>query len=390
MIVSGRLPLLNISAPLCVWLAACSAWGGTLVELRDQVTLSPQPFIQLKDVAQVTGTDAAIASQLELITLSPAPTAGRNVRVTFEEVRSRMQALGVNLTEVEFRGRLACEVRVVNPATPAVPVRTIAAKEPPAVRSVVSQTTSRTPTRRETELATEQVLLAFRRAFRTADGETQGWDIRCELDPAVAAELAQVAAGQLHFREAAVTPGVAQPMTVWWQADDGAAHSVRVTITVTATPLVLVLKQSLPAGAIIRPDDLEWTPGGDKSTQSLRVADVIAKQTQRNLRAGHPLSAEDLTAIPLVRSNDIVTVWVRYGGVTVRRPFKALGTGALGETITLMALDDPRVRIQAEVTGYHEASLTADPAEPRNVYRDGRGDVRLAEPSRPLSGGGRP
>lgn len=386
----GRLSLLDLGAPLCVWLAACTAWGATQVELRDQVTLAPQALVQLKDVAHVTGTDAALATRLGDMTLAPAPTTGRSVRVTFEEVRARMQALGINLTEVEFRGRQACEVRMAGPTTPAVPARTATTKDPSTVRSPVTQAAHRTPTKRETELASEQVLLAFRRAFRTGDWETQGWDVRCELDPAVAAELAQVAAGQLHFREAAVTPGEPQLMSVWWRADDGSTQTVRVTIVVASTPLVLALKQALPAGAIVRPEDLEWIKGGNKSAQTLRIAEAIGKQTQRNLRAGHILSAEDLTAIPLVRSNDIVTVWVRSGGITVRRPFKALATGAMGETITLMALDDPRVRIQAEVTGYHEASLTAEAGEPRNVYRDGRGDVRLAEPSRPLTGGGRP
>jgi hypothetical protein len=46
---------------------------------------------------------------------------------------------------------------------------------------------------------------------------------------------------------------------------------------------------------------------------------------------------QDVQRVPLVRSNDIVTVTVRRGGITVKRPLKARSEGAAGDTITGVA-----------------------------------------------------
>jgi hypothetical protein len=67
--------------------------------------------------------------------------------------------------------------------------------------------------------------------------------------------------------------------------------------------------------------------------------------------------------VPLVRANDIVTVQVVRPGIVVRRMFKSSNAGALHDTVSLVAVDDPRLKVQAIVTGYHEATML-DPAAP--------------------------
>jgi flagella basal body P-ring formation protein FlgA len=60
--------------------------------------------------------------------------------------------------------------------------------------------------------------------------------------------------------------------------------------------------------------------------------------------------------VPLVRANDVVTVYSRVGGVSVRTLMKAREDGALGEAVALTSLD-ARGRVLARVTGYHEAEV---------------------------------
>ena len=70
-----------------------------------------------------------------------------------------------------------------------------------------------------------------------------------------------------------------------------------------------------------------------------RLGDALGKETTRPLRAGQPITTADVVRVPLVRTNDIVTVVVRRPGIAVRRQCKALSTGSLDDTVTLVALD---------------------------------------------------
>ncbi|OYW24492.1 MAG: flagella basal body P-ring formation protein FlgA [Planctomycetales bacterium 12-60-4] len=367
-----------------------STSDGAVIELRDQAAIGQKGMIELGDVAQIVDADAEFVERLKHLPLTPAPAAGRSVRLPFEEIRSRLQAHGVNLAEVEFRGQLSTEVRAEEARPVHVPDERALKTQTRASLVTRSRPRQIPPSQIEEDKAREILTDAFRRAFRTGPLEAQGWRIRCEAESQDVRRVKAMYSEEIHFREGRVSPGTSQKLTAWWEDAAGETVEITVGVMIERTPQVLSVKQNLPTGAILRPDDLAWINADEETAGVTRIADVIGKQAARNLRAGQPLKMTDVASVPLIRANDIVTVSVQRSGVTVRRTFKALSTGAMDETVNLSAIDDPRIRIQAVVTGYHEASLSVDTEPQSRVAPQRGGYIEYVTPTTVTGAGGVP
>jgi flagella basal body P-ring formation protein FlgA len=321
--------------------------AAAVIEVRDHVTVRVNALIRLKDVARITDVDPIKAAALGEITLSPAPAAGRSQRMPFEDLRSRLQAHGVNLAEIEFRGQAVTTVTTASPPPerPAAPV----APRPVSPKPV---------NRMQQEQADERVEKAVQRVFRlNAVAASLPLRVSCECDPDDVPLILATAADDIRFAEPQIQVGSRQAVTAHWEDAEGRLQSSIVQVSVDLAPRRLAVRHAIPSGYPLQPDDLEWVVGDEAPNAVTRLADAIGKETTRTLRAGQLLETEMLATVPLVRANDIVTVQVRRPGVTVRRMFKASSTGALNDTVTLVAVDDPRLRVQAVVTGFHEATL---------------------------------
>lgn len=354
---------------LLITLMACSASvNAAIIELNTKVTLTPRSMIELGDIAQVSDSNSDQVRQLNGLAIAPAPAAGRSLRVTYEEVRSRLQACGVNLTQVEFRGGQAVDVRIIEPVKlkPEI-VRVNSQKLPPVNPSQQPRPIDRQTPRWSQGKADDLVTTALRRAFRTQAVEARGWTFQCHVDPNDVPRIIELDHAQIQFQQATLTQDSTQKINAVWLDAEGRTHIAQITVVVSLSPMGLALRQDLPQGAMLRPEDLVWAPAADHSKHINRITDVIGKQLTRHVRAGTLLQREDLDAVALVRSNEIVSVIVQSGGITVRRPFKSLSTGALNETINLCALDDSRVRLQAVVTGFHEATVFSDTLGPASA-----------------------
>jgi len=79
--------------------ASFSETNAALVRFRSRVVVTDR-VITLGDIAEVTDSDSAVIARLQGIPLAPAPAAGRERRIAYETVRSRLSAVGVNLAEV--------------------------------------------------------------------------------------------------------------------------------------------------------------------------------------------------------------------------------------------------------------------------------------------------
>jgi len=354
-----------------------------VIDIRSQVTLTNQTVVQLQDIATVTDLSPTVAQQLNSIVLTPAPAPGRTQRITYDDVRNRLMAQGINLISHDVRGASSTEVRTgqptgshPKPTSTAVPVKIRPAAQP----AVASQ--------KDIAKANDTVREAFRRAFRTEPWEARGVIVKCSVDPVDALSLSAVYASLIHFQTAALQVGESQPVEISWQNPLAETQQATVDVTLEQAALALALKVSLPAGAVVRPEDLGWVTADKDQPGIARIAEVVGMETRRALPAGHRLLAGDLAAIPLIKSNDLVTVLVKRPGVTVSRRFKALSSGALGETVNLVAIDDPRLRVQATVTRYHEAVMsetTRNPVAPR--IQDGTGTIEFLPPPTSESGG---
>lgn len=376
--------------------SACAA----VVEFKEHAIVDPSAVIRLRDVARVNDVDPAVRIHLEEITLAPPPAAGRTVRLNFDDIRSRLLAHGVNLAQLEFRGRSQVSVSASDilrvaateskpadplPPSPAKPVPAMApvSQKPAPLAEKMEPKVSVSDERRAQEIL-ESV---FQREFRPADPTQGPLKFRCELLRDDVRRVLATPADRIRFEQAQLVAGGPQPLTAWWMSSEEPRdrQTVRLQAWVERTPLVLGVKHAIPKGYALNPADLAWIPAQKDDAGLTKLADVVGKEATRPLRAGQPLSANDIASVPLVRSNDIVTVLVRRPGIVVRREFKAQSNGALQETVNLVAIDDPRTKIQAVVTGYHEATILGGEGEPSSVIQDATGAIQFV-PAPPAEG----
>lgn len=114
---------------------------------------------------------------------------------------------------------------------------------------------------------------------------------------------------------------------------------------------VLTWTRSIAVGEIIQPQDVVWgkaalAPAGAPSDPD-RVVGLAARRT---LRAGAAVGSTDVSAPQVVKANDIVTLLFEDSGISLSLQAKALGAGAVGETISVQNTNS-RKTIQAVVTG---------------------------------------
>jgi flagellar basal body P-ring formation protein FlgA len=352
-----------------VWLAAVTVLtSGSIaelfaaeVELRAQSSAPSSSLLRLKDVAAIRSVDPVEAASLGEITLGPAPAPGGRRRITFDEIRQRLLTKGVNLTTIEFAGSQTVDVVDTSPRTSSsqangADVMHAAAKSTTIVTSAVASTRSREPSARERSAVEARLVAAFEQAFVSSDPQSPGLQVTFDVTPELIQQLPVDSAAVLTIAETEVRQGGPQPLTVTWT--DGTSsqpRSATVSVWVQPQQRTLAVRHTLPAKAVVQPSDLQWVPHTDTASPPLQLADVVGKEVVTTVKRGEALRASQLADVPLVNTNDIVTLMVRRGGITVRRPFKSQGNAALHETVTLIAVDDPRLRISAVVTGYHQA-----------------------------------
>lgn len=364
---------------LCSLLFVSSVGEAGVIELRERVTVTSGNVVRLGDVASIHDPEASRAVTLRELPLGPAPAAGRSWTVTYDDVRQKLQSRGENLAAIEFRGQrqVVVTAAVIKPEPAIKPAAVTITTEPP-VRPQPKVNPEVQQRRAETLLVT-----VLQRSFKPAEAGI-AVDFQCQLDPLEAARVAECRPSDVHFVAAALRGDMPTPMTAWWiDRATQERHEIPVTVTMTQRPQRLAVRHAVPKGFLLRPEDLMWVDAAKEDAGMTLLGDAIGKETTRNLRAGHLLSSTDVANVPLMRTNDIVTVIVRRPGISVRREFKALSSAAMNEAVSLVALNDPRLRIQATVTGYREATLSDVPVE-----SGGNDGIRLEErPASPPSRG---
>jgi len=139
-------------------------------------------------------------------------------------------------------------------------------------------------------------------------------------------------AGTGVFNARFAVAGVEQPLTV--------------TGKIELTVAVPHLAQTLPAGAVIGPSDIELRPVPVRFADAsgvLRMEDVVGKQLERASRAGVLLKTADLSEPLAVTRNDQVTLYFKQGPLTLTVKGQALNAAALGATVNVLNSMSKRV-----------------------------------------------
>jgi flagella basal body P-ring formation protein FlgA len=136
--------------------------------------------------------------------------------------------------------------------------------------------------------------------------------------------------------------------------------------------LVVVARQSIAAGTVIRAADVELKPAENTLTggsAAEAVDAVIGFQSSRSYAAGQTIDPKSLRKPILVRRGDTLIVIAKAAGVQVRTTAKALADAAFGDLIPVESLArDKRQsgevdRYSAVVTGARQAEVSASGAE---------------------------
>ncbi len=120
---------------------------------------------------------------------------------------------------------------------------------------------------------------------------------------------------------------------------------------------VLTWTRSISAGEIIQPQDLIWGKAAAAPIGSPNDPDaLIGLAARRPLRAGATVGSNDVSAVQVVKANDLVTLLFENGGISLSLQAKALSAGALGETVSVLNVTSKKV-VQAVVIGPGQAAV---------------------------------
>ncbi|WP_232102624.1 flagellar basal body P-ring formation chaperone FlgA [Gimesia aquarii] len=307
------------------------------------------PVVHLGDIADVLNADVEQVAHLKAMALQPAPPQGRTQVITISHIRSRLQALGVDLSKLELTGK--SQVQVSSKQT--------------------VQRKHRLPhaTQQDMKKAEEKVHRALsdwlKKTFR--DANSYSIMIRVPHDDVQMIRASNPAS--YRFSKIDRILGTEQELTLDLIDSKGAVRQTRVFCQLQNIPEILAAKYTLSKGTVIRADDLVWVKPQKNQKGITDPQLVISRELTRTVHQSHAIRSQDLMEVPLIRDGAIVTVSARRGGITVKREMRARGNGGLGDPITLIALEG-RDRLTATVSGYNQAEVNYRPAN--EIQRDSR------------------
>ena len=293
---------------------ASSAIAGeeTLIRFNSSARVN-SAVITLADIAVVYNSDSVLQQKLNRLVVGPAPSPGTSVRVSFSSIRRQLRDRGLDLTRVKFSGAGVVSVSSIS--------------RPKQLPKIAQVGTARYQQQRQTH-AERAVSKAIQQYLKQAVPELGMISLRVRIPAAdIPAVLSAVNSGY-EVRGGKSPWHLMQLFQIRFLDRQKKVNSVFVRALIERHPHVLAAKHTIPKGQMVRTADLIWkqvdqVKKGDFTT----VEQALGLETIRTIRK-----------VPLVRSNSIVTVYSRRGGITVRRQMRARGNAAAGETITLVSL----------------------------------------------------
>ena len=345
--------------------------------------------VRLADVAAILNAAPEEIERLGALPLMPAPAPGTAQTISAQSIRELLEAHGVDLTNVRFRG--AAEVRVskaklVSSKPPTVDLpRDESGSAPltgfrgtyasnPGPRQSVRRPIPPRRVRLSSRVKQQTVKLLADQLTTYVQAQTRD-DLLYVVDLEIKDHNTQVLAAHKGEVRISSTTSVRKGHMRFLVEFSSAAGDVRFPVfadVVEAEPAVMV-RREIQRGAIITAADVHIAPlpieyrarGIEMIYES--VSDVIGREAGARLKPGDV--ATDANCLPprMVRRGEVVTVSAGRGPITVRTQAKAMREGRLGEIITVQTIDTRRP-FQARVVGPSElAVLSAGSAAVREV-----------------------
>ncbi len=344
-------------------LLGVSQTRAALIRFRSSARVNSS-VVRLGDVADVHDASPKVETQLKQIVLAPAPPPGRQTVLEFVTIRSRLQVHGVNMAETEFSG--PTKILVLRKAGP------------------VRQSKRLNPSERQKLTAERKLAQAVQAYLQHLLPEAAAVRVEVKLSPEDVPAVLTADEHTFQFSGLKVALDVPQQVQLQFRDAGQRVRTTRFSCRLSQRPQVVTVRYTVPRGRVLQESDLSLIPVDDPSEAFADVRHVVGKEAVRTLRPGEPIKPNDVRTVPLVRRNDIVTVYCRVGGIVVRRPFRARDEGSRGDVITLVSLDG-RDKITAVVTAFHEAEVIPAGGGPRQAYQDQTGTIRFEHSLAPTS-----
>jgi flagella basal body P-ring formation protein FlgA len=324
---------------------ACGSSQAAELCLRQQC--SPHgSVVTLGDVAEIFTSDAHQAEKLAAVELFPAPPAAQQRVLRVREVQDLLTMRGFNLTEYQFSG--SNQVVLTSASDPVQADREFSAPS----------------TLKRTHRRLQEAILQY---LSSKTGSNELRILQFEATPAMARAAANPA------RPISISGGTApwtgmQHFEVAVNSSEGPQRNT-LDVQVTVPSAVVAAVHSLSRCAVIRESDLTMVHEAPRDCEGIvfhAIEEVVGKQTTRAIPDGKIIASDDLQAPLMVHKGDVVTVYARSAGISVRTTARAKDDGGLGELVTMETMHD-RKTYQARVCGVHEAEVLAQavPAEQR-------------------------
>ncbi len=327
-------------------------------------------LVRLGEIAEISAETEDEQTRLAGLSLAPVPASGRSQRLTLADIRHRLLALGVDLSDVEFGG--SSSVLVHGTDLPAAELPAPAVPRP-APRAMVTDGSVR---RLEERLARDLAAHITRKA-----PELGPCDVSVELTTAQAETLAAAhqvpvetltgtTIAELGTWSGGTAPWIgSQSFRLATRTPEGMVSESEIPATITPWRRVVVAKTHVIKGQILTAADIAMKTVPPGNTDNDDLADpraVIGRQVTRTVREGEVFSTELIREVPLVRRGETVTVTARRGGIAVRTEARASEDGTLGQTIPLVSRDGKQ-RLMGRVVAFHEVETIAATGEPSGV-----------------------
>lgn len=349
------LPTVVVLLPTLLFLGA-DIGDAAVIRIRGSAQVD-STMVTLEDVADISDPDPKTVERLKRLALAPAPAAGRELRLDFATIRSRLIALGVNAADIDFSGNSVVTVSVGE-------------GEPGRLKRPQSSTSKE---RKQAETLIAQVVQLYLQARVPELGKVQP---SVRIDPADVQRILAGAKSGFEIRGGGSPWEAPQQFTLRFLDARNVLHEVAVQCRLKLRPIILAVKYDVPAGYVIRQADLERRHADSRTNGVSNVQELVGKETRRPIRSGRPIRAADVRAIPLVRSGDVVTVYSRVGRITVRTHMRSQSGGGMGDSVLVVSPDRKR-KLQATVVGYREVEVARSTRPLSNGRRTEDGGVQF-------------
>lgn len=371
---------------MCAW-ACPSAKSAeeTVVRLYPSAVVAADT-VTLSDVAEIRGESAALAARMEL---GAAPHVGQAGAIELSQVQSMLARRGVNLSSWVFRGASRCNVQRVAGRGQRGTDESINsgksaggsafATRSHTVRSEIGRNnTSTTQPGDGTEAAraatcgSDTLEAALRQRIATRLASVNGTPV-IRFSAALGRTLALSKPTydfQIVERSERTLGMVSFEVTV---LEKGASRqTLPVLAEVSLRKSVVVAARPINRGEIIKPSHLQKAERTFERIEDIGVTEMsslVGQRARKFIENQGILYSRDVESMPLINANEMVTVLVRRGNLTIRGSAKALESRGLNETVRLrneMSKDVFTAIVVAEKTAEvrPEAPRPIEPAPP--------------------------